>query len=426
MSDAGSSPVETGTAINQSGPISNEWGRIDSDGRVFVTENGSEREIGQWQAGTPEEGLAFYANRFDGLAFEVELLEKRLESGTVTPDDADKAIAKIRGDLDGAQAIGDLASLAARLQAIEPKLEDLRAARKAERDAKQAEAETAKTRIVGEAEKIAGGTDWRHGADRLRALLDEWKALPRLARAKDDELWHRFSTARTTYTKGRKNHFTIQSAARDEAAKIKEKLIAEAEALSTSTEWGPTGGAYRDLMTKWKAAGSAPRNVEDKLWKRFRAAQDAFFSAREAANAELDAEFSKNAEIKREILLEAEALLPVKDLESARKAWHGIADRWEAAGKVPREEMKDLENRIRTVERAIRDAEDHEWKRSDPEKAARADDMISKLEAAIAEIEADVAKAEAAGDAKKVAKLTENLQSRRAFLEMARKTAADF
>ncbi len=404
-----------------------EWGRVDVDGNVYVKEGDGERLIGQWvTGGDAEEAIAFYTRRFEGLQTEVELLEKRIEAGTVSPDDAAKAVATVREQLVDAQAIGDLASLSARLDALEPALEELRTKRKAEREQRIAEATEAKTRIATEAERIAAGNDWRHGADRLRALLEEWKSLPRLSKSADDELWHRFSSARTAYTKKRKAHFTEQNARREQAAKIKEKLIAEAEALSSSTEWGPTSAAYRDLMQRWKAAGPAPRNVEDKLWKRFRAAQDVFFSARESANAALDAEYAQNAEVKRELLAEAEALLPITDLEAARKAWHDIAERWEAAGKVPRDQVKELEGRIRAVERAIREADEREWKRTDPEKSARANEMITKLEDAIAQIESDIAAAEAAGDAKKVEELRENLASRQEFLQIARRTASDF
>ncbi|SKB09957.1 DUF349 domain-containing protein [Aeromicrobium choanae] len=404
-----------------------DWGRVDADGNVYVKEGDGERLIGQWvTGGDAAEALAFYTRRFDNLETEVDLLEKRIEAGTVSPDDATKAVATIREQLVDAQAVGDLASLSARLDKVEPALGELRAKRKAEREQRTAEATEAKTRIVAEAEKIGAGQDWRNGADRLRALLDEWKALPRLSKSADDELWHRFSSARTAYTKKRKAHFGEQSVRRDEAKKIKEKLIEDAEALSGSTDWGATSGAYRDLMQRWKAAGSAPRNVEDKLWKRFRAAQDVFFQAREAANVAQESEFAENATVKREILVEAEALLPIKDLEATRRAWHDIADRWEAAGKVPRDQIKELEGRIRAVEKAIRDAGDQEWKRTDPEKSARADDMITKLEDAIAGIEADIAKAEAAGDAKKVKSLRENLESRQAFLEIAQRTASDF
>ena len=71
-------------------------------------------------------------------------------------------------------------------------------------------------------------------------------------------------------------------------------------------------------MREWKAAGPAPRDVDEALWKRFRGAQDTFFGARDAANAEQDQEFAANAEVKEALLVEAEALLPVTDLDAAK------------------------------------------------------------------------------------------------------------
>lgn len=179
-------------------------------------------------------------------------------------------------------------------------------------------------------------------------------------------------------------------------------------------------------MRQWKAAGPAPRDIDDELWKRFRGAQDAFFGARDAANAELDAEFAKNAEVKDALILEAEALLPITDLDAAKKAYREIGERWEAAGKVPRDRVKELEGRIRAVENAIRTAEDAEWKRSDPEKSARADGMVAQLEAAIAKAEEGLAKAQAAGNDKRVKELESELASRRQFLEMAQKVSQDY
>ena len=402
------------------------WGRVDADGTVYVRTADGERVIGQWPGGDPQEAMALYVRRFEGLEVEVDLLEKRLTGGTLGPDDAEKAVATVREQVTDAQALGDLDSLLKRLDALAPVIAQQRKERKAARAAKTAEALAAKTRIAEDAEKIAAGTDWRGGADALRALLDEWKSLSRLDRKTDDELWHRFSSARTTYTRHRKAHFAEQNVQREAAQSVKEKLIVEAEALSSSTDWGPTSGKYRDLMTRWKAAGSAPRNVEDKLWKQFRAAQDVFFTARDEANAALDKEYEENAVVKEAILADAEKLLPVKDLETARRAWLEIADRWEAAGKVPRGRVKEMEGRLRKVEQAVREASDQAWNATDPEKSARADDMIGKLERAIEDIRADLEKAEKAKDTKKVKKLKEDLASRESFLEMAEKAQADF
>lgn len=402
------------------------WGRIDADGTVYLRTADGERVIGQWLGGDAAEGLAMYERRFAGLEIEVELLEKRLAGGALSPDDAGKAIEKVRAQVAEAQVIGDVESLRARLDALAPLLEKHREERRAQKAAKAQLAVTEKTRISEEAERIAGSDEWRRGADRMRELLEEWKALPRVDKKTDDELWHRFSSARTTYTRRRKAHFGEQAQQRDAAQKIKERLVTEAEALSSSTDWGRTAGQYRDLMQQWKAAGPAPRNVDEKLWRKFRGAQDAFFQARDEANAALDAEFAVNAEAKEQILVEAEALLPITDPDAARRAWHDIADRWEAAGKVPRARIKELEGRIRKVEQAVRAAGDEQWKRTDPEKSARADDMVGKLERAIAEISAQLEQAKASGDDRKVAELEQNLASRQSFLDMARRAAADF
>jgi hypothetical protein len=403
-----------------------EWGRVDEDGNVFVRTADGERPVGQYPAGTPAEALAFFTERFEALAFEVELLEQRIRSGVMSPEEALESVKTVSAQVTDANAVGDLASLTARLEALRPVIEGQRETRRAERVQKTAEAKEAKEKLVAEAEKLAEGSDWRAGANRLRSLLDEWKALPRIDRASDDALWKRFSGARTSYTRRRKTHFAEQSEKRDTARAAKERLVTEAESLAGSTDWGLTAGRYRDLMRSWKAAGPAAKDVDDELWRRFRAAQDTFFGARDATNAALDAEYAANAEVKEQILVEAEALLPVTDLDGAKRAFRDIADRWDAAGKVPRERIKELEARMRVVEQAIRGLEDEKWRKSDPEKSARADDMVTKLEAAIAQVEADLAQAREAGNDKQVRELEENLASRQSFLDMARKVSDDF
>jgi hypothetical protein len=399
---------------------------VADDGTVYVKTAEGERAVGQYPEGDPAEALKFFTDRFDALAFEVELLETRIKAGALTPDEAVGSVKTVRGQVADAHAVGDLAGLTARLDALSPVIAEQREARRLERAQKVAESKVAKEKIVAEAEKLAEGSDWRNGAIRLRTLLDEWKALPRLDRGSDDTLWRRFSTARTSYTRRRKSHFADQHEKRDVARGIKERLVKEAESLADSTDWGATAGQFRDLMREWKEAGPAPRDVDDALWKRFRAAQDQFFGARDATNAELDREFAANAEVKEQLLLEAEKLVPVTDLDAAKRAFRDIADKWDAAGKVPRERMKDLESRIRKVEQTIRGVEDDQWRRVDPEKSARADDMVSKLEEAIAKVESDLAKARASGNDRKVKELEDNLASRMSFLEMARKASDEF
>ena len=310
------------------------WGRVADDGTVFVRTADGERSVGSYEAGTPAEALEFFTKRYEELEGKVHLLEQRVASGRLAPEEATASTKALREQVVDANAVGDLVALAARLDALGPVIAVQRSARREERAQKTAASTAEKEKLVAEAEKLAEGTDWRNGANRLRDLLATWKELPRLDRATDDALWRRFSTARTTYTRHRKAHFAEEHERRDGARVIKERLAKEAEALATSTEWGPTAGRYRDLMREWKAAGPAPREVDDQLWQRFRGAQDTFFGARDAANAALDEEFAGNAEVKEQILAEAEKLVPVTDIEAAKKSFRDLADRWDEAGNL--------------------------------------------------------------------------------------------
>jgi len=401
------------------------FGRVDSDGTVFVRTAAGERAVGQVPGVPADEALSFFTRRFEALEIEVSLLQRRIATGAVSPDDAVSSINKLRNSITDARAVGDLDGLKVRLDALSPVIADQRAARRAERARQQQETREAKERYVIEAERLAAGNDWRGGVNRFRALLEEWKALPRLDRATDDELWHRFSSARTTYTRRRKAQFAQQNEQREAARVIKERLVTEAEELATSTDWGPTTGAYRDLMARWKAAGPAPRDVDELLWKRFRGAQDRFFMAKQAALSEQDTEFRLNARAKEGLLAEAEALLPIRDPGAARSAYRNILQRWSAIGRVPRDAIRPLESRLRAVESAIKAAEEERWRRTNPEAKARAEDTAAKLEAQIAALEERAAKAEARGDHRAAREAAASAATYREWLAQAQRTVSD-
>jgi hypothetical protein len=401
------------------------FGRVDSDGTVYVRTSAGERVVGQVPGVPADEALSFFTRRFEALELEVSLLERRIANGALSPDDAVASITKVRGAVAEARAVGDLDGLQSRLEALFPLIANQRAARKAERARQQEETRAAKERFVEEAERLAAGNDWRGGVNRFRVLLEEWKSLPRLDRATDDALWHRFSSARTTYTRRRKAQFAQQNEQREAARVIKEKLVTEAEALAGSTDWGPTTGAFRDLMARWKAAGPAPRDVDELLWKRFRGAQDRFFMAKQATLSEQNTEFRVNAQAKEKLLAEAEALLPIRDSRAARASYRDILQRWSAIGRVPRDAIRPLESRLRAVENAIKAAEDERWQRTNPEAKARATDTAAKLEAQIAALEERAAQAEARGDHKAADEAAASAATYREWLAQAQRTASD-
>lgn len=409
------------------------FGSVDDEGNVSVRESAGDRVVGQFPGATHEEALSLYVRRFLDLQAKVSLFEARLTATDLPVKEIDQTLAKLTEELAEPAAVGDLDGLRARLDGLRGKAAERRAAAEAERQAARAQALTARTAIVEQAEKIAA-TDpsriqWRPAGEELRALLDQWKEAqrtgPRLDRPTEESLWKRFSHARTTFDRERR-HFFAELESRNAGAKaVKEKLVAEAEKLQSSTDWGATAGAFRDLMTQWKAAGRASRADDDALWARFRAAQDTFFAHRDAENAALDAEYGANLQVKEALLVEAEALLPIKDLAAAKAAIRSIQDRWEAAGKVPRGDVQRVEGRLRAVETAIREGEQSQWVRTNPETRARAEGAAAQLEQAIAALEADLAKATAAGDKRRIAEAQAALDARRTWLEQVQRAAQD-
>ncbi|MFI7319285.1 DUF349 domain-containing protein [Streptomyces venezuelae] len=406
---------------------SDPWGRVDETGTVYVrTADGGERVVGSWQAGSPDEALAYFERKYDGLVVEIGLLERRVKTTDLSAKDAMTAIDHLRQQVDEAHAVGDLDALGKRLDKLVESVEARREERKVQKAKQSDEARHAKEALVVEAEELAQSEQWRAAGERLRALVDTWKGLPRLDRKSDDELWHRFSHARSAFSKRRKAHFASLDAQREEARKAKEKLVGEAEALSNSTDWGPTAARYRELMADWKAAGRAQREHEDDLWNRFRGAQDVFFAARSAVFAERDAEQGENLKLKEELAAEAEKLVPVTDLKSARAAFRAINERWEAIGHVPRDARPKVEGRMHAVERALQESEEAEWRRTNPEARARAEGLTGQLQAAVDKLTEQIEKARAAGNNAKADKLQKELDGRQALLDQALKGLHEF
>ncbi|RKS77739.1 uncharacterized protein DUF349 [Motilibacter peucedani] len=403
-----------------------EFGRVAEDGTVYVRVGDDERAVGSYPGATPEEALAYFSRKYDALAAEVSLLEQRVRKAEVPAKDVASSVERLRTSVSTANAVGDLAGLGTRLDALAATA----AEKQVEADAAKAQAREAarvdKERIVAESESLATSTAWKATGDRFRALLEEWKKAPRLDRRTDDELWKRFSAARSAFDKVRRQHFATLDAERGEAKARKEELVRQAEELSGSTEWGPTAGAYRDLMSRWKAAGRAGRDDEESLWQRFRAAQDAFFAARNAVFDERDSDQKVNLEQKEALAAEAEALLPITDHKAARRALRGIAERWESVGHVPRGDRDRVEGRLRRVEDAVRDAEQDEWRRTNPEARARAEAAVSMLQQAISQLETKAEKARAAGKERELADAEASLEARRSWLAEAERALAEF
>ncbi|MEI2764359.1 MAG: DUF349 domain-containing protein [Dermatophilaceae bacterium] len=415
-------------------PAAAAFGRVDEAGIVYVRTDEGEREVGSYPGASAAEALAYFGRKYDELAASVQLLHQRVTQTDMAVKEAREAAGRLRESVAQARVVGDLAALAGRLDEVEEALDARRAVDAQHRAAAKAQALARREALVAEAEQIAGQPEsrvqWKSSGARMRELLEDWKGMqrsgPRIDKDAEAGLWHRFSAARNGFDKARRTHFAQLDADHAQARTAKERLVAEAERLSSSRDWAATAGAFKRLMDDWRRAGRATRGDDDALWERFKSAQDAFFAAKDEVVAAEDEALRANLAVKQALLAEAEALLPVSDLEKAKAALRVIQDRWDRAGRVPRADLERTEKALRRVEQAVRDLQERRWSSANPEAAARAQSLVDQLERAVRDLEADLAKARDEGDRSAVADAEAALTARRDWLAQARAGLAEF
>ncbi len=404
-------------SANESTP----WGRVDETGTVYVTDRGSERVVGQYPDGTAEEALAYFTRKFTELEGQVRLLEQRAKAGAPAQDIV-KTVTALTSALEEPPAVGDIESLRTRVGALTQTVEKLTEEQKAEAAAAVEAAVVERTAIVEAAEALAAkdpqSVQWKQLSASLDDLFARWKDHqqngPRLPKKSGDELWKRFRAARTTVETNRRAFFAGLDSEHKQARNRKQELVDRAVALA------PQGTAaipaYRRLLDEWKLAGRAGKKIDDTLWDQFKAAGDVLYAAKAEVDARENEEFAGNLSAKLALLDEAAPLLTATDRTAARRTLTSIQRKWDAIGKVPRDQVKTVEDRLRAIELAVKKLEEEHWNRSDPEKKARSEGLAAQLESAIAGLESDLAAATAANDARRVTEITEALEARRAWL----------
>ena len=403
------------------------WGRVDEAGAVFVRVADGERQVGEYPDATAEEALAYFVRKFTELEGQVSLLEQRARAGAPAADVA-KAARHLAASIETANAVGDLASLAARIDAlggvIAEKVEEQSEAHKAEVEAAIAE----RTAIAEAAEAIAardlGKVQWTTVTAEVDALFKRWQehqaSGPRLPKGTSDALWKRFSSARSTIDGARRAYFHQLDGAHKDARATKEGLIARAEALAPKASDGIP--AYRALVDEWKQAGRAgKRSVDDQLWERFKAAGDVLYSAKAEQALREDSEYAANLQAKLELLQEAERILRITDRRQARELLTDVQRRWERAGRVPRDQVKPVEDRLRKVENHVRKLDEEHWHRTDPSRVERSEGFAGQLEESIAKLQDELATAERSGDQAAAAAAAQALETQQAWLATIRK-----
>ena len=410
-----------------------KFGRVAEDGTVYVRTTDGEKAVGSYPGKTAEEALQYFVRKFEALASEVALTAARITSGAMVPDDAYEAVKKLRHQVRELNGVGDLAALALSVEQIEPLIEGHREAYEAKKVA-EAAAKAArrdqvlveKEKIVAEAESLALSENWKVTGDRLKTLLEEWKSAPRLDKKSDADLWKRFSASRNKFDKRRRTHFATLEESTAKVSAAKKALVEQAGKLATSTDWVATARAFKSLMDQWKAAGRGKPSEDAKLWSKFKASQDQFFTAKNADLEKREVSMVANLAKREELIVQIEAILPFTDVKAAKNAFRELSRSWEKIGITHRDKRAAFDARVAKVEEAIKTAEAEIWRKTDPAAKARAADVVKQLSDSIANYEKVAAKSQAAGNAKKAQEALDSADARKVWLAEAEKSLAEF
>ena len=401
------------------------FGRVDDANNVFVIEGGVERQVGQYPGVPAADALAYFERKFADLEAQVRILEqrvaKKLEAASLK-----KVASKLVADLKEPAAVGDIADLRRRLTNLDPKIAALTAEKTEANKEHILEAIAKRTAIVVAAEAIANQdetkTQWKNSGVEMTKLFDQWQQIQKsgakVPKSDADSLWKRFSASRTKFEAAKRHYFASLDATSKAAKAKKNDIVAQAEALVSK---GADGAAdYRKLLDAWKTSGRTQGKADDLLWARFKAAGDAIYGAKAESDAVDNVEYAANLAIKLEIIQDAEKIDATKDLAEAKKQLLAVQQRWEKAGRVPKEKLRETEDKIRAIETKVRKAEEEHWRKSDPAAKARSNDVITQLEESIAKLEAQLTAAKASKDQKKTEAATEALKARQAWLEVVK------
>jgi len=175
-----------------------------------------------------------------------------------------------------------------------------------------------------------------------------------------------------------------RAARQNEAAAIKEKIVAEAETLIDSVAWKITTERLKVLLEEWKKAPRLDKKIDTALWKRFSSSRNKFDKRRRTHFANLDSEQKKVAATKEVIVKEAESLANSKEWLNTAKRFKSLMDQWKAAGRGKKSNDTALWNRFKTSQDtffAAKNADMAKRKGSMSENLAKREVMIVEFEA---------------------------------------------
>ncbi|WP_424961313.1 DUF349 domain-containing protein [Ekhidna sp.] len=202
-----------------------------------------------------------------------------------------------------------------------------------------------KERILEQLREIVDGEESAESINGVRELQSEWKKVGPVPGAMNKTLWANYNALLDRYYDNRSIYFELKDLDRKKNMKLKEELCEKAEALASMEDLKTAIIQLNDLHEEYKHIGPVPKENQEPLWQRFKAASDSIYAKRKEHFEHLKEEFEKNLVKKQELINEVEGF--IKFTSDRITEWNGktkeildIQKRWEAIGGVPREKAK--------------------------------------------------------------------------------------
>ena len=187
-------------------------------------------------------------------------------------------------------------------------------------------------------QEITSSNQWNALSKEIETIQADWRKIGFATRKDNQKVYDRFRAACDKFFSRKREYYSeFKDSMNDNMAK-KLAIIEQAEALKGSTDWKKTSDALIELQRQWKEIGAVPRKKSEQLWKRFRAACDAFFNERDK-QGKPENDFYGNLRAKRALIEEIDAYVSV-DADADADAARGFAERWSAIGFVPFKEKE--------------------------------------------------------------------------------------
>lgn len=261
-----------------------------------------------------------------------------------------------------------------------------------------ASVEETKKDLIKQAKALTNSTDWNRATEAMKDLMTQWKAAGSAGKEKDDVLWEEFNAARNTFFDRKHTHWEDMQTKFEQARKVKEELIEEAQKLEDSTAWQASGNAFKELFARWKEAGSAGREYEDDLWNAFHASRQKFYAARDAYYDELhekqDALYQQKEELLAKAKEIAENTLFTREDTAAMKQ---LSVDWKAVGFTGKERDDEIWKAFRDVMdtyfaglKQFNESKHAQWRQRMEDRRMRKTELIQEQKRQIQRIERDM------------------------------------